>query len=167
MNYLNNTYYNITYYISIFDDYIKGLSLMVGIFAGLFVIYKWYYDRENQKKATFYTIFVICQDIINIIDHHEKLGENKTRELFAYTCKTLNNLVYNYNGIIYFNRTEDLWVFLSLKKDIEHQSDFFEKRNWIALKDILKDKAFKETKRKAEFLLEICKKEFKSLKEYK
>ena len=95
------------------------LGIAVGI-AGLGLnIYVWFYNRVNARKATLYfPLFLACRGIIGIIKDHEKLGDDRSRNLFASCARTLDEIVYTHGSIIHLKRVDDLSTFLSLKEAI-------------------------------------------------
>jgi len=74
---------------------INWLSIFIGIVGALFGIYIWLYDRANARKATLYfPLFLACRGIIEIIKDPEKLGDDRSRNLFASCARTLDEIVY-------------------------------------------------------------------------
>ena len=145
---------------------INWLSIIIGIAGVLFGIYIWVYDRENAKKATLYfPLFFACRGIIELINNHETLGEDRSRNLFASIAKTLDEIVYTRGSLIYLKNVDDLSGFLSLKQAIDENLEFIEERNWAALKDRFKSEELKEVESYANTLLERCKEEVKEIKE--
>ena len=145
---------------------INWLSIIIGITGALFGIYIWFYDRANARKATLYfPLFLACSGIIEIIEGYEKLGDVRSRNLFASCASTLDEIVYRHGSIIHFKRVDDLSTFLSLKKAIDENLEFIKQRNWAALKDKFKSKELKEVESYANTLLSRCKEEVKEIKE--
>lgn len=145
---------------------INWVSTIMGIAGALFGIYIWFYDRKNTRKATLYfPLFLVCRGITEIIKSHETLGEDRSRNLFTSCAKTLDEIVYTHGSIIHLKRVEDLQTFLSLKKIIDENVEFVEKRNWAALKDRFKSNELKELESYANTLLSRCKEEVKDIKE--
>ena len=137
---------------------------IVGALGVLFSVYIWFYDRKNARKATLYfPLFLACRGIIGIIKDHEKLGDDRSRYLFASCARTLDEIVYKHGSIIHLKRVDDLSTFLSLKDAIDENIDFVEKRGWGVLKSKFSDE-FKEVESYANTLLSRCKEEVKELK---
>ncbi|NQE45809.1 hypothetical protein C5S31_07295 [ANME-1 cluster archaeon GoMg2] len=143
---------------------INWLSIFIGIVGVLFGIYIWFYDRANARKATLYfPLFLACRGIIEIIKDHEKLGDVRSRHLFASCASTLDEIVYKHGSIIHLKRVDDLSTFLSLKKAIDENLEFIKERNWAALKDRFKSNEFEEVVSHANTLLSRCKEEVKEI----
>ena len=145
---------------------INWLSIIIGIVGALFGIYIWFYDRANARKATLYIpLFLACRGIIEIIKDPDKLGDDRSRNLFASCARTLDEIVYKHGSIIHLKRVEDLSTFLSLKDAIDENVDFVEKESWADLKEKFKSNAFEEViDSYANTLLSRCKEEVKELK---
>ena len=145
---------------------INWLSIIIGIVVGGFGIYIWFYDRANARKATLYIpLFLACRGIIEIIKDPDKLGDDRSRNLFASCARTLDEIVYKHGSIIHLKRVEDLSTFLSLKDAIDENVDFVEKESWADLKEKFKSNAFEEViDSYANTLLSRCKEEVKELK---
>ena len=147
---------------------INWLSIIIGIVVGIaglgLNICVWFYNRANARKATLYfPLFLACRGIIEIIKDHEKLGDDRSRNLFASCARTLDEIVYRYGSIIHLKRVDDLSTFLSLKKAIDENIEFIEQRNWAALKDRFKSNELKEVETYANTLLSRCKEEVKDI----
>jgi len=113
------------------------IGVLFGIIGVLFGIYIWYIDRRNMKKTTLYfPLFMTCYRIIDIIENYETLGEEHSRNLFAYSAKTLDEIVYIHGSVIHLKRTDDLRTFLKMKKAIDENLEFIDKENWLVLQDI-------------------------------
>lgn len=157
---------NIKEFAKALGETINWVSTIMGIAGALFGIYIWFYDRKNTRKATLYfPLFLACRGIIEIIKNHETLGDDRSRNLFTSCAKTLDEIVYTHGSIIHLKRVEDLQNFLSLKKIIDENVEFVEKRNWVALKDRFKSNELKELESYANTLLSRCKEEVKNIKE--
>jgi len=145
---------------------INWVSTLIGITGVIFGIYIWLYDRNNMKKTTLYfPLFMTCYRIIDIIENYETLGEEHSRNLFASSAKTLDEIIYTHGSVIHLKRTDDLRIFLKMKKAIDENLEFIEKRNWLALQDRFKSDEFKDIKIYAEDLMKRCKAEVKEFKE--
>ena len=142
-------------------------SIILGIggpLVAVFTVCRWLYDRNNARKATLYfPLFLACRGIIGIIKDHEKLGDDRSRNLFASCARTLDEIVYKHGSIIHLKRVDDLSTFLSLKDAIDENIGFVEKRGWGVLKSKFSDE-FKEVESYANTLLSRCKEEVKELK---
>ena len=135
---------------------------IVGALGVLFSVYIWFYDRKNARKATLYfPLFLACRGIIGIIKDHEKLGDDRSRHLFASCARTLDEIVYKHGSIIHLKRVDDLSTFLSLKEAIDENIEFIKERNWAALKDRFRSNELKEVETYANILLSRCKEEVK------
>lgn len=145
---------------------INWLSTIIGgIIGAIFSICVWFYERENAKKATlYYPLFLACRDIIEIIKNPESMGEERSRSLYASCAKTLDEIVYTHGSIINLKKGEDLNAFLSMKRTIDGNLEFIEKKHWTALKDKFNSKEFKEVERYAKVLISRCKEEVKDFK---
>ena len=145
---------------------INWVSTLIGITGVLFGIYIWLYDRSNMKKTTLYfPLFMTCYRIIDIIENYETLGEEHSRNLFVSSAKTLDEIIYIHGSVIHLKRTDDLRTFLKMKKAIDENLEFIEKRNWLALQDRFKSNEFKDIKICAEDLKKRCEAEVKKFKE--
>ena len=175
LNYIDNSpqYMNTTELAVNMGGSINWVSTLIaitgalfGIMGVLFGIYIWFYDRRNMKKTTLYfPLFMTCYRIIDIIENYETLGEEHSRNLFASSAKTLDEIIYIHGSVIHLKRTDDLRKFLKMKKAIDENLEFIEKRNWLALQDRFKSDEFKDIKIYAEDLLKRCKAEVKEFKE--
>jgi len=142
------------------------IAIVVGIAGVVLNICIWLYTRNNARKATLYfPLFFACRGIIEIIKDHEKLGEDRSRILFASCARTLDEIVYKHGSIIYLKRVDDLSTFLSLKEAIDENLEFVEQRNWAALRDRFKSNELKEVVSYANILLSRCKEEVNEIKE--
>jgi predicted membrane channel-forming protein YqfA (hemolysin III family) len=141
------------------------LAIVVGIAGVVLNICIWLYTRNNARKATLYfPLFFACRGIIEIIKDHEKLGEDRSRILFASCARTLDEIVYKHGSIIYLKKVDDLRTFLSLKEAIDVNLDINE-RNWVALKNRVRSNEFEEVVSYANTLLSRCKEKVKAIKE--
>jgi len=141
---------------------INWLGIIINIVVALFIIFSWFYTRKNARKATLYfPLFLACRGIIGIIKDHEKLGDDRSRNLFASCASTLDEIVYKHGSIIHLKRVDDLSTCLSLKEAIDENIEFIEQRNWAALKDRFKSNELKEVVSYANILLSRCKEEVK------
>lgn len=157
--------FNATEFAVTLGESINWTSTIIGIAGGIFGIYIWFYDRKNMRKATLYfPLFIACRGITEIIREPDALGENRCKNLFASSSKTLDEIIYSHGSIIHLKRAEDLNAFLSLKKIIDVNMEFIEKRSLEAMKDKFKGNEFKEVEHYANALLERCKEEVKYLK---
>jgi len=144
---------------------VNWLTAIFGLAGGILGIYVWFYERENLKKSTlFYPLYLACQGILDILENqnYEKLGEERSRNLFASCAKTLDEITYNHGSIIYL-KNDDLRIFLDLKKAVDEKLEVFPKHNWLTLKDMFKNNEFKEIESGAKALLLRCSEEEKSL----
>ena len=140
---------------------------IVGALGVLFSVYIWFYDRKNARKATLYfPLFLACRGIIGIIKDHEKLGDDRSRNLFASCARTLDEIVYKHGSIIHLKRVDDMSTFLSLKEAIDENLEFIKdkERSWEYVKDRFRSKEFEKVKSCANTLLSRCKEEVKIIK---
>jgi len=153
LNYIDNSpqYMNTTELAVNMGGSINWVSTLIGITGALFGIYIWFYDRKNMKKTTLYfPLFMTCYRIIDIIENYETLGEEHSRNLFASSAKTLDEIIYIHGSVIHIKRTDDLRTFIKMKKAIDENLEFIKKRNWLALQDRFKSDEFKDIKIYAE-----------------
>lgn len=168
LNYIDNSpqYMNTTELAVNMGGSINWASTFIGITGVLFGIYIWFYDRKNMKKTTLYfPLFMTCYRIIDIIENYKTLGEEHSRNLFVSSAKTLDEIIYIHGSVIHLKRTDDLRTFLKMKKAIDENLEFIEKRNWLALQDRFKSNEFKDIKICAEDLKKRCEAEVKKFKE--
>ena len=145
---------------------INWLGIIINIVVALFIIFSWFYTRKNARIATLYfPLFLACRGIIKIITDHEKLGEDRSRHLFASCASTLDEIVYKHGSIIHLNRVDDLSTFLSLKEAIDENVEFIKVRNWEALKDRFRSNEFEKVVSYANTLRSRCKEKVKAIKE--
>ncbi len=156
---------NITEFAVNLGESINWLSTIIGIAGGIFGIYIWFYDRKNMRKATlYYPLYMACRGIIEILKDPDALGEDRCRTLFASCAKTLDEIVYTNGSIIRIKKVEDLKAFMSMKKTIDENLEFIEKKHWTSLKDKFNNREFKEVEDYAKVLLMRCKEEVKDFK---
>ncbi len=118
-----------------------------------------------MRKATLYfPLFLACRGIVDVINNYENLGEERSRNLFASSAKTLDEIVYNHGSLIHLQNVEDMRTFLFLKRAIDEKLELIGKHNWIALKDMFNSNEFKEIESSAKALILRCGKEVKSLR---
>lgn len=146
--------------------FIGIIGASVGIAGAIFGIYIWFYDRWIMKKTTLYfPLFMACYRIIDVIENHEILGEEHSRNLFILITKTLDEVIYTHGSAIHLKSTDDLRTFLKMKQAIDENLEFIEQRHWLALQDRFKSDEFKNIRSYAEELLKRCREEVKEFKE--
>lgn len=156
---------NLTDFVVTLGESINWTSTIIGIAGGIFGIYIWFYDRKNMRKATLYfPLFFACQGIIDVINNPDTLGATRSRSLYALIAKTLDDIIYEHGSIIHLKNGEDMNTFFSMKKTIDENLEFIEKKHWTALKDKFKSKEFTELEIYAKVLLSKCKEEVKEFK---
>jgi hypothetical protein len=145
---------------------INWLGIIINIVVALFVIFSWFYTRKNARNATLYfPLFLACRGIIEIIEDPDKLGEDRSRNLFASCASTLDEIVYRHGSIIHLKSMDDLRTFLSLKEAIDENLEFIKEQNWAALKEKFKSDKLNEIESYANTLLSRCKEEVKKIQE--
>lgn len=146
-------------------DSVNWVSVSVGIAGAIFGIYIWFYDRRNMKKTTLYfPLFMACDRLIDVIENHEKLGAEHSRNLFALIAKTLDEIIYTHGSAIHLKTTDDLRTFLKMKKAIDENLEYIEQEHWSSLQDRFKSDDFKKIRSCAGKLLNRCKDEVKGFK---
>ena len=147
-------------------DLVNWVSVLIGIAGAIFGMYIWFYDRKNMKKTTLYfPLFMACDRIIDVIENHEKLGSEHSRNIFALIAKTLDEIIYTHGSAIHLKSTDDLRTFLKMKKAIDENLESIEQEHWSALQDRFKSGEFKKIRSYAEELLKRCREEVKEFKE--
>lgn len=120
------------------------------------------YEKERKRKMLYYPLFLACEGIIEVVTNYKNLGDFRSRKLFMSNAKMLDEMYSNHEMV--YLEGEDLHEFLKLKKAIDVNFEYFEKRNWEYLEDLFENKEFEEIKASANNLLSICQREVKELR---
>lgn len=142
------------------------LTVSSGIIASAFSVAINFYvrsqdEKDRKRKMLYYPLFLACNGIIEVTTNYKSLGETRSKELFISNAKMLDDITSN-QGIIYL-KGKNLHEFLQMKKIIDENLRFFERRDWGFLKDLLESEKFKEIKRYANNLYSLCQEEVKGL----
>ena len=154
--------WNITEFTVNLGTSINWSSAIIGIAGALFAIYIWFYERETARKATlFIPLFLVCRNIIEIINNYEDLGWHLSKDQFNSCAEALDKIVYTYGSAVHLKKWDDLKTFMDLKTAIDNNRRNVEKEHWENLRDMFKNDEFKKINNYATTLLSKCKEELK------
>lgn len=138
---------------------------VIGIIGAFFGAYIWFIDRKNMREATlYYPLYLACYGITDVIKNYTKLGAERSKDIFASSAKTLDDIVYTHGSLIHLKNTEDVYTFLCMKKTIDEKLVHIKESNLITLKNMFDSDEFKDIAKSANALILRCCKEVKGLK---